>query len=250
MLTSKWATVGVSCVSATEGLWGLPMLSGVAVQNGPFRRSFVRASVKDVPTRPDGLAGAIAMLGTRKWFTQNSEIYGEKEPADYFCKVVRAYKVVIDGRRLVGAFYLPGDIFGLEAGDRHLFSTEAVVDSEILVVKRDAVTSLAARNNEVARDLWTLTAAELQRTQNHMLLLNKSASERVASFLLEMAERIRSDHEIQLAMSRQDVADYLGLTSETISRMLTRLETACAIALPNCRRIVLRDRPVLKRMVA
>ena len=230
------------------------MLSGVAVQNGSFRRSFVRASAKDVPTRPDGLAGAIAMLGTRKWFPQNSEIYGEKEPGDYFCKVVsgtvRAYKVVIDGRRLVGAFYLPGDIFGLEAGDRHLFSTEAVVDSEILVIKRDAVTSLAARNSEVARDLWTLTAAELQRTQNHMLLLNKSASERVASFLLEMAERIRSDHEIQLAMSRQDVADYLGLTSETISRMLTRLETACAIALPNCRRIVLRDRPVLKRMVA
>jgi CRP/FNR family transcriptional regulator, nitrogen fixation regulation protein len=230
------------------------MLSEVTVQNGSFRRSFDRAPGKSVSVRPDGLAGAVAMLGTRKWFSQNSEIYGEKEPADYFCKVVsgtvRAYKVVIDGRRLVGAFYLPGDIFGLGAGDRHLFSTEAVVDSEILVVKRDAVMSLAARDNKVARDLWTLTAAELQRTQSHMLLLNKSASERVASFLLEMAERIHSDHEIHLAMSRQDVADYLGLTSETISRMLTRLETACAIALPNCRRVVLRDRPVLKRMVA
>jgi CRP/FNR family nitrogen fixation transcriptional regulator len=163
---------------------------------------------------------------------------------------VRAYKVVIDGRRLVGAFHLPGDVFGLEAGERHLFSTEAVVDAEILVVKRDAVMSLAARDNDVARDLWALTAGELKRTQSHMLLLNKSAPERVASFLLEMADRNEVDDEIRLAMSRKDVADYLGLTSETISRMLTRLENAAAIALPNCRRIVLRDRLGLKRMVS
>ena len=110
--------------------------------------------------------------------------------------------------------------------------------------------ALAARDNEVARELWMLTADELQRTQNHMLLLNKSAPERVASFLLEMAERFQSSDEIQLSMSRQDVADYLGLTSETISRMLTRFERSAAIALPTCRRIVLRNRPVLKRLLA
>jgi CRP/FNR family nitrogen fixation transcriptional regulator len=230
------------------------MLTAVAVQNGSRRRSFDRFAARDSSVESDGLADAIETTGTRRWFGRNAEIYGEQEPADYLYKVVsgtvRAYKVVVDGRRLVGAFYLPGDIFGLEAGERHVFSTEAVVDAEILVVKRDLVMSLAARDNRIVRDLWALTAGELARTQRHMLLLNKSAPERVASFLLEMAERIRSDDEIQLAMSRQDVADYLGLTSETISRMLTRLETASAIALPNCRRIVLRDRPVLRRMVA
>jgi CRP/FNR family nitrogen fixation transcriptional regulator len=229
------------------------MLSGATVQNGSSRRSFDRAAA-NISVRSEGLAGAIEVMGTRKWFSQNAEIYGEKEPANYFYKVVsgavRAYKVVVDGRRLVAAFHLPGDIFGLEVKDRHLFSTEAVVDAEVLVVSRDAVMSLAARDNDVARDLWALTASELQRTQSHMLLLNKSASERVASFLLEMAERIEADDEVHLAMSRQDVADYLGLTSETISRMLTRLENASAIALPNCRRIVLRDRPGLKRMVS
>jgi CRP/FNR family nitrogen fixation transcriptional regulator len=230
------------------------MLSGVTVQSGSSRPSFGRVARKYIADEADGLAGAIERIGTRKWFTQNAEIYGEKEAADYFYKVVsgavRAYKVVIDGRRLVGAFHLPGDIFGLEAGERHLFSTEAVVDAEIVVVNRDAVMSLAACDNEVARNLWTLTAGELQRTQSRMLLLNKNAPERVASFLLEMADRNEADDEIQLAMSRQDVADYLGLTSETISRMLTRLENAAAITLTNCRCIVLRDRLGLKRMVS
>jgi CRP/FNR family transcriptional regulator, nitrogen fixation regulation protein len=230
------------------------MLSGETVHDGSSRPSFGRVARRSIPAEADGLAGAIERIGTRKWFTQNAEIYGEKEAADYFYKVVRgavrAYKVVIDGRRLIGAFHLPGDVFGLEAGERHLFSTEAVVDAEIVVVKRDAVMSLAARDNDVARDLWALTAGELKRTQSHMLLLNKSAPERVASFLLEMADRNDVDDEIRLAMSRQDVADYLGLTSETISRMLTRLENAAAIALPNCRRIVLRDRLGLKRMVS
>jgi CRP-like cAMP-binding protein len=230
------------------------MLSGIAVQAGSSRRSFDRISGKDLTAGADGLAGAIESAGTRKWFGRNAEIYGEQERAGYLYKVVggtvRAYKLVLDGRRLVAAFYHPGDVFGLEPAERHLFSTEAVVDAEILVIKRDVIMSLAAEDIDVARDLWALTAKELRRTQSHMLLLNKSAPERVASFLLEMADRIQGNNEIQLAMSRQDVADYLGLTSETIPRMLTRLEAVSAIALPNCRRIVLRDRPVLKRMVA
>jgi CRP/FNR family transcriptional regulator, nitrogen fixation regulation protein len=91
---------------------------------------------------------------------------------------------------------------------------------------------------------------ELQLAQNHLLLLAKTARERVASFLLEMAERIPSSDEVELPMSRQDVADYLGLTIETVSRMLTRLETASAIALPTTKRIVLRNRAALRRLNA
>jgi len=187
-------------------------------------------------------------------FKRNAELYGEQEPTDYFYKIVRGavrtYKVLMDGRRQIGAFYLPGEIFGLEAGEEHVFSAEAIVDTKILIIKRSVAISLATRDSTIARQLWTLTGCELQRTQNHLLLLGKSAAERVASFLLEMAERGQSGDEMRLMMSRQDIADYLGLTIATASRMLTRFEKDAAIALPTCKRVVLRDRSVLQRLLA
>jgi len=82
------------------------------------------------------------------------------------------------------------------------------------------------------------------------LLLIKTAQERVAGFLLEMAARGQVPDSVELSMSRQDIADYLGLTIETVSRTLTSLESSAAIALPTSRRIVLRDRPALRQMNA
>jgi len=198
--------------------------------------------------------GTDSHMGATIFFDQNSEIYGENEPADYVYKVlsgtVRTYKVLNDGRRQVGAFYLPGDVFGLEIGDEHTFSAEAITDSSILVVKRSAVIAQAARDNGVARELWAATARELRRTQDHLLLLIKNAQERVAAFLLEMADRSQAGGAIELPMSRQDIADYLGLTIETVSRTLTHFETAAAIELPRSRRIVLRNRSVLNKLNA
>ncbi len=86
--------------------------------------------------------------------------------------------------------------------------------------------------------------------QRHILLLIQSAQERVAGFLLEMAERIKSTNEVELPMSRQDIADYLGLTIETVSRTLTILENSAAIELQTSRRIVLRNRAALRRLNA
>ena len=114
----------------------------------------------------------------------------------------------------------PGDMFGLEIGDDHSFSAEAITDCKVLVIKRSSVISLAARDNDVARQLWAMTAAELLRVQDHIMLLIKTAQERVAGFLLEMAKRAPAGNEIDLPMSRQDIADYLGLTIETVSRTL------------------------------
>ena len=108
--------------------------------------------------------------------------------------------------------------------------------------------ALAARDNDVARQLWALTARELQRVQNHVMLLIKTAQERVVSFLLEMAERAPVGNAVELPMSRQDIADYLGLTIETVSRTLTSLESAAAIELPSSRRIVLRNHAALSRL--
>jgi CRP/FNR family transcriptional regulator, nitrogen fixation regulation protein len=144
---------------------------------------------------------------------------------------------------------VPGDIFGLGHGERYLFSAEAVSDAEILVVNRNAVMSFADREPALARDLWAHMADEVHRAQRHLLLLNKSATERVAAFLIEMGDRIQPSQEIELPVSRQDIADYLGLNSETISRILTKLESASAIALRTSRRLVLRDRRALQQMI-
>jgi CRP-like cAMP-binding protein len=227
------------------------MLTQMAVPNAYTPQTGVR-NPRAVPPGSHALAGQIELMGTPMSFSRNAEIYGENEPADYLYKVmsgnVRTYKVLSDGRRQVGAFYLQGDIFGLETGEEHTFSAEAVTDTKILVIKRSAVIALAARDNDVARQLWTLTSCELQRVQEHILLLIKTAQERVAGFLLEMADRIKATNEIELPMSRQDIADYLGLTIETVSRTLTQLENAATIALPTSRRIVLRDRGALRQM--
>jgi CRP/FNR family transcriptional regulator, nitrogen fixation regulation protein len=193
-------------------------------------------------------------MGAPMPFARNAEIYGENEPADYLYKVisgaVRTYKVLSDGRRQIGGFYLPGDIFGLECGEAHSFSAEAITECKVLVIKRSSLVSLAARDSDVARQLWTMTAGELQRAQDHIMLLIKTAQERVAGFLLEMASRSVSTGEIELPMSRQDIADYLGLTIETVSRTLTQLEKSAAIAVPTSRRIVLRNRAALNRLNA
>jgi CRP-like cAMP-binding protein len=205
-----------------------------------------------LPAASHSLTGQIGLIGAEMPFSRNSEIYGENEQAEYVYKVisgsVRTYKVLNDGRRQIGAFYLPGDVFGLEIGGKHTFSAEAVVDCKILVIKRSTLVTLAARNNDVARELWTMTAGELQRAQGHVMLLIKTAQERMAGFLLEMSARALSGNEVDLPMSRQDIADYLGLTIETVSRTLTQLENLAAIAVPSSRRIVLRNRNALSRL--
>lgn len=194
----------------------------------------------------------IDSMGAPMAFKRNSEIYGENEPADYLYKVasgaIRTYKVLADGRRQIGAFYLPGDVFGLESGDVHTFSAEAINDSKVIVIKRAAILGLAARDSDVARELWNVTSRELERVQEHLIALIKSAEERVAGFLLEMAKRAPSINQLELPMSRQDIADYLGLTIETVSRTMTRLESAAAIALPTSRCVVLRNRAALGRL--
>jgi CRP-like cAMP-binding protein len=115
------------------------------------------------------------------------------------------------------------------------------------MIERKAIVALAARDKGIAHQLWSLTSRELKHVQNHVLLLIQSAQERVAGFLLEMADRASDGDEAHLPMSRQDIADYLGLTIETVSRMLTHFEKGAAIALPTSRRVVLRSRSALTR---
>ncbi len=218
-----------------------------------IRRMSTGQPVSNMSNSRAGIANALGqsmqLMGAMMTYPRNSEIFGENEPADYLYKVVsgsvRTYKILSDGRRQVGGFYLPGDIFGLEFADEHTLSAEAISDARILVVKRSALNALAGRDASVAQQLFALTGRELRRVQDRILLLIQSAQERVAGFLLEMAARAAQNNIIDLPMSRQDIADYLGLTIETVSRTLTSLETAAAIEVSTSRRIVLRNRAAL-----
>jgi CRP/FNR family nitrogen fixation transcriptional regulator len=198
------------------------------------------------------LSSYIDQFGTPMSFGANSEIYGEGEPADYLYKVVggtvRTCRILADGRRQIGSFYLPGEVFGLESGEQHAFSAEAVANSKVLLVKRSALVALAGRDRTIANELWTTTCRELRLAQDHILLLIKTAKERVVAFLLEMAERAPTGGQIELPMSRQDIADYLGLTIETVSRTLTELARTAAIELPATRCVVLRNRAALAKL--
>jgi CRP/FNR family transcriptional regulator, nitrogen fixation regulation protein len=200
----------------------------------------------------DALALSVARLGAPIPFARDSEIYGEGEEAEYIYQVVsgavRTYKILNDGRRQIGAFYLPGDIFGLEIGETHDLSAEAVCDCTVAVIKRSSLVKLAKGDSSITQALWTLTARELQRVQKHVLLLVRSAQERVASFLLEMADRTASAGSVVLPMSRRDIADYLGLTIETVSRALAALEGQAAIELTGARRVQLTNVRELRRL--
>jgi CRP-like cAMP-binding protein len=203
--------------------------------------------------RSDPLTEAFKQVGRLVHFERNTEIQGEGEPADYFYQVVsgavRTYKLLDDGRRQISAFHLPGDVIELEAGNVHRFSAEAIATSLIRVAKRSAIVALAERNPKLATEIWRRTADDLRSAQEHMLLLGrKDAEERVASFLLEMADRSSSVSTVELPMPRQDIADYLGITIETVSRSLTLLESASAINRSSNRRIRLCNRSALQRL--
>jgi CRP-like cAMP-binding protein len=174
-----------------------------------IRRVSTRRSVSALcsdAVNTDSLSQSMHLMGATMAYPRDTEIFGENEPADYLYKVlsgaVRTYKILTDGRRQVSGFYLPGDIFGLEFADVHTLSAEAISDAKVLVVKRSAVSALAGRDPSVAQQLFTLTGRELRRVRDRILLLIKNARERVASFLLEMAERASENNTIELPMSR------------------------------------------------
>jgi CRP/FNR family nitrogen fixation transcriptional regulator len=188
-------------------------------------------------------------------YSRGAEIFGEAEPAEYIYQVidgsVRSYKLLSDGRRQINAFHLLGDIFGLEAGATHRFTAEAIVDTTVRLVKRISLTHIAETDATVARDLLNMTANNLQHAEDHMLLLGRKTSlERVAAFLLEMDHRLTAAGVMALPMCRRDIADYLGLTLETVSRALSVLQDKGILGFlgQTQRQIVLLDRPKLSEL--
>lgn len=198
------------------------------------------------------LSDELGLMGVNMTYSRGEELFGEGEPAEYLYKVIsgvaRTCRILDDGRRHIGEFYMPGDFCGLEVANQHSSSCEAVSNTTALVFKRSAVVERAKSDGKIARKLWEITAVELGRAQEHILQLIRSAEERVSSFLLEMADRSYGTSEFELPMSRQDIADHLGLTIETVSRTMTRFTDAGFISLPTSRRVVLRNRSALARL--
>ncbi|MCP3380565.1 helix-turn-helix domain-containing protein [Bradyrhizobium sp. CCGUVB4N] len=222
---------------------------------------FVRITT-DQTSRPNSLkhfrlassSNPIVNLGEYT-YKKGKEIYGEKEPAKYVYLVtrgaVRSYKLLSDGRRQIGAFHLVGDIFGLENGGTHRFTTEAVVETTLRLMKRQSLELVAEKDTLVSRDLLGLTTSNLQHAEDHMLLLGRKTSlEKVAAFLLEMDERLTAAGKISLPMSRRDIADYLGLTLETVSRAVSQLHKAGILEFIGStqREIAILDRGLLARI--
>ena len=169
---------------------------------------------------------------------REDEIVAQDEAARYCYLIVsgcaRTVQLMEDGRRHVGEFMFAGDIFGMDVLDRHDFSVEAVSTVTVRRYVRNDVEILADQDRDVSRWLREISARRMRASRDHMVLLGrKTASERIASFLLEMSDRIRrrDQSEIELPMSRADMGDYLGLTIETVCRRLTRLRDEGTIAI-------------------
>ena len=196
-----------------------------------------------------------APIGVVMSFGRNAEIYAEGESSGYVYKVisgvVRVSKLLPDGRRQISAFHLPGEMFGFEAGELHHASAEAVVPVKLVAFKWDGLLGVAEQPVNVVRELLSLAVLGLRHTQDLLLLLGrKSALERLAAFLLEMDRRTGSTHKLDLAMPRHDIADYLGLTLETVSRMFAELKELGAIKLESARRVHLLNLDRLTAMSA
>ena len=217
--------------------------------------SFTASRSHPIPVmnQVNAIAAFAGVVASEVSYQKDEEIYGEGEPSEYVYQVVRGavrtYKLLSDGRRQIGAFHLPGDVFGLDSGPTHRLTAEAITDTAVRLVKRRSLETAAGSNVQIAHNLWTMTAGDLRHAEDHMLLLGrKTAMEKVAAFLLEMDGRLAKTGAVALPMCRRDIGDYLGLTLETVSRVLSQLSDQGILAFSSARQIMLRNRQRLTDM--
>ncbi|NDW07122.1 helix-turn-helix domain-containing protein [Jiella pacifica] len=186
-------------------------------------------------------------------FGEGRQIYAEGDTVHSFYKVmsgvVRTCRFTSDGRRQIDGFHGEGEIFGLETGGEHRLSAEAVTDCCVVAYRWSGLSALAGSEADMARTVFHLAMSCFERAQEHALLLGRrSAAQKLAAFLLDLGGR-GSDNAVDLAMTRQDIADYLNLTIETVSRTLSQFERDHLIALPSSRHVVLRNPVALRGLV-
>ena len=181
-------------------------------------------------------------------------LFDEGECADQVYNVtagtMKIYKLLPDGRRQVTGFLFPGDFLGLANNDTYAYSAEAVTHATLCRFPRTKLDKLLERHPKMEKRLLSIASHELAVAQEQMLLLGrKTAKEKIASFLLNLSERAESrgqtGNPVSVPMSRTDIGDFLGLTTETVSRTFTNLRTSGAIALRNGGKVEIQDRDSL-----
>lgn len=207
--------------------------------------------------RPDWLAEQdmvepFRAAGSVIQIPESREIFAEGDEADLFYKVVsgvvRVCKFLNDGRRQIEAFHVAGDVFGLALSDIHFLTAEAVSECTLIAYRRRNIEKLAEADRSVGRQLLQYAMQNLAQAQQHALLLGRrGAAEKVAGFLLSWA---KDECVLSLVMTRQDIADYLGLTIETVSRSFSQFERDGLIALASSREVQLRNIDALEELAA
>jgi len=185
----------------------------------------------------------------------NEELFGEQAPVDGFFKVVtgvvRTCRALSLGRRQIDAFHVPGDLFGFEMGDRRMLSAEAACAATVICYKYHPHKAVAANDEDMAQQVFAHALRNLARAQEHAVLLGRrTAIEKVAAFLVDWAANFPASETVLLAMTRQDIADYLGLTVETVSRTLAELQRGAFIELNTAREIALTNPTGLRSLAS
>ena len=191
-------------------------------------------------------------LGSSFRLAPGQPLFHEGDPASRVFTLTKGslklYKLLADGRRQVTGFMHPGDFLGISVDDEHAFTAEALEQSVLCAFPRPRFDDFTEDNSEMERELYRLAAHELAAAQQQMVLLGrKTAAERFATFLLMLAaqaERNGGDDArfVNLPMSRSDIADYLGLTKETVSRVLALFKKQRLVRLEALDRIEILDR--------
>jgi CRP/FNR family transcriptional regulator len=227
-------------------------------------RAISSAAITLNPTRPTVFrslkqqAGRhIAAIGPLLKKSPGETLFVEGDEMDSVYEVVhgmlRLYKLLPDGRRQITGFLSAGNLLGSAPEGVCLYTAEAITEVGLCRYKRAAFERLIDEVPGFAKRLLAVTSHELRAAQDQMLLLGrKTAAERVASFLLLLADRQGGDNtdEVDVPMNRNDIADHLGLTVETVSRTFTRLKQDGLIALPTPTQIRIRKRDRLEVLAA
>jgi CRP/FNR family nitrogen fixation transcriptional regulator len=166
------------------------------------------------------------MRPTARVFAKRAHVFIQGEPADYFYKVISGvictYRLLNSGRRLIDDFYVAGDIFGLETCDEHRLSAATMSEASMIAIERRRLEMLLASEAALSQEINSSLRRSLERAQDHAVLLrHNTPKERVSAFLLDMAERTSKRDNFKLRHT--DIADYLGLSRETVSRVLAQL---------------------------
>lgn len=205
--------------------------------------------------RADNSSTSLERIGVPVVYVAGKVIFEAGDPVRNIFRVthgvVRAVRLLADGRRCITNFFTIGDFIALAEDEEHAYTLEAVTDARLTSYPRSAFNAVLESDPAIGRRLLSVMCSELSATHDRLLLLGrKSAVERIATFLLGMADRApetESDNDVVLLpMSRSDIADYLGLTIETVSRTFAQLLRRQIVALSKPNRVVVLDRDTLE----